>query len=365
MQSPRYYVTVVGGLEEVAWGELQEKLAAPRLVRQERGRLFFDSDSSPRELLGLRSVENVHAYVGEFGDITAEEGSLPYIREQLAQMALDDQVAMYESAVGPKPDPSFRVTTKRTGTHDFNSTQVAAFAGAGVIDRYGWRVDLTGHDLEVRVDIRQDTCLVGLRLSDETMSRRSRLEHAPASLKSTVAHCMIRLIGWAEDDVFLDPMCGAGTLLVERIAFGRPKLLMGGDRDEASLAKAAINLQHAVWGRQPACREVAERSQPDAAHLLRWDARRLPLARGSVNRITCNLPWGRRIGSHRVNVHLYPAFVHEMGWLLAEGGHAALLTAEKRLITRLIHRDARLSLVDRCPIKVGGMRATIYLVRRD
>jgi len=355
MHSPRYYVTVVSGLEEVAWVELQEKLLEPRLARMERGRVFLGCASVARELLALRSVENVHAYVGEFGGITAEADSLEHIREQVAQMPLDHQVALYESVVGPKPNPSFRITAHRTGTHDFNSMQVSAAAGAGVIDRYGWRVDLTGHDLELRVDVRQDTCLVGLRLSDETLSRRSRVEHAPASLKSTVAHCMIRLIGWAPDDVFLDPMCGAGTVLVERVALGRPKLLVGADRDERALAKAATNLREVLTDAPPACRSV---------DLLRWDARRVSLASGSVDRMVCNLPWGRRVGSHRVNVHLYPGFVREMGRLLGDGGKAALLTAEKRLITRLIRHNSRVSLADIRPIRVGGLRASIYVVRR-
>ena len=355
MPSPRYYVTVVSGLEEVAWGELQETLQEPRLVRTERGRVFFDSPSAPQDLLSLRSVENAHAYVGEFGGITADAESLEHIRRQVAQLPLDDQVAMYESVVGPKPHPSFRVTARRTGTHDFNSVHVAAAAGAGVIDRCGWCVDLSGHDLEVRVDVRQDTCLVGLRLSDEALSRRSRVEHAPASLKSTVAHCMIRLVGFRPEDVFLDPMCGAGTILVERGALGFPRLLVGGDRDERAVAKAAVNLQDAVAEASGAAR---------SAHLLGWDARYIPLARGSVDRIVCNLPWGRRAGSHLVNVHLYPGFVREVGRLLAEGGKAALLTAEKQLITRLIHRERRLTLTDVRPIQIGGLCASIYVVKR-
>lgn len=373
MPSPRYYITVVSGLEEVAWGELQEKLAAPRLVRMERGRVFFDSASPPRELLALRSVENVLAYAGDFDGITADTNSLEHVRREVAQIPLDEQVLMYESITGPKPEPSFRVTAHRSGTHDFNSVQVAAAAGAGVIDRYGWRVDLTGHDLEVRVDVREDTCLVGLRLSDTALSRRSRIEHGPASLKSTVAHCMIRLIGWHSNEAFVDPMCGTGTILVERIALGFPRLLVGGEREERMLQKSVINLGAALWPKPPArdagqgCLAPTAATPPaeDApVRFVRWDARRVPVAAGCVDRIACNLPWGRRVGSHRVNVHLYPAFVREVGRMLAEGGKAALLTAEKRLITRCIHREHRLALDGIRPIRVGGLRASIYVVKR-
>jgi len=344
----RYYATVTTGLEEVAWDEVQEKAPGAVLQRLERGRVFFGTDQDVGGLLKLRSVENLHAYVGEFAGLGCDRESLELIQQHVRQMSLDEALALYQQVVGPLPDPSFRVTASRGGTHEFRSQEVAAAAGAGVVQRYGWRVDLTGYDVEVMVDVRQDTCLVGLRLSGETMSRRSRVEHAYASLKSTVAYCMIRLLGAGAGDVFCDPMCGAGTVLVERAAYGAVGRLLGGDRDEDMLAKARVNLAAAGA----------------AADLFRWDARRLPLRKGTVDRVVCNLPWGRRAGSHLVNVHLYPGFVRSLAAVLKGGGKAALLTLEKHLLTRLINRHPWLELTGIVPISVGGLKPSIYLVTK-
>lgn len=343
-----YYVTVTAGLEEVAWSEVQEKAPGAALARLERGRVFFGAPGEVRSLLSLRSVENVHAYVGEFAGLSPERESLELIEQQVRQMSLDEAVALYEQALGLPPQPSFRVTATRRGTHDFNSQEVSAAAGAGVVARYGWRVDLTGHHLEVMVDVRGERCLVGLRLSPETMSRRSREEHTHASLKSTVAYCMIRMLGAGRDDVFCDPMCGAGTVLVERAAYGPAGRLVGGDRDGRMLAKARVNLQ----------------AGGAAGHLLRWDARKLPLLRDSVDRVVCNLPWGRRVGSHRANRHLYPGFVRSLAAVLKWSGKAALLTLEKRLLTRLVNRHPWLELTDIVPISLGGLKPSIYVVTK-
>ncbi len=344
----RYYVTVTSGLEQIAWEEIAERAPNAEPILLQRGRVFFEADAPVGELLRLRSVENVHAWLGEFGGITAERPSLEHIRDQVRQLNLDEAVRTYEGVVGALPEPSFRVTASRTGRHEFKSQEVSAAAGAGVVDRYGWKVDLTGHDLEVMVDVRDDRCVVGLRLSDETMSRRSRVEHTYASLKSTVAYCMLRIVGVSPGDVFCDPMCGSGTILVERAGLGPARVLIGGDRDEQVLAKAQSNLAAAGA----------------VSDLVCWDARRLPLEKESVDRMACNLPWGRRVGSHTVNVHLYPGFVRQAGAVLKTGGAAALLTMERRLITRLLHGHPRLEIERFWPLTVGGLRPTVYLVRK-
>lgn len=345
----RYYVTVTGGLEQVAWGEVQEKAPEAELERLERGRVFFRAPDDVQPLVKLRSVENLHAYAGEVPAVTADRSSLELIEQHVRGISLDGCVALYEQVAGPLSDPSFRVTATRRGTHDFNSQEVSAAAGAGVVGRYGWRVDLTGYDLEVTVDVREGTCLVGLRLSPETMSRRSRVEHAHASLKSTVAYCMIRMLGAGVDDLFCDPMCGAGTVLVERAEYGAAGRLVGGDRDERMLGKARVNL--AAAGAEAA--------------LVQWDARRLPLLKDTVDRVVCNLPWGRRVGSHRANLHIYPGFVRSLAAVLKPGGKAALLTLEKRLLTRLIKRHTWLELAETVPLSLGGLKPSIYLVTKS
>jgi 23S rRNA G2445 N2-methylase RlmL len=81
--------------------------------------------------------------------------------------------------------------------------------------------------------------------------------------------------------------------------------------------------------------------------------------------MVCNMPWGRRIGSHRINRHLYPGFVRELERVLAPGAVAALLTQEKRLITRLLGRSDGLRLIREHHLSLSGAHPAIYLVRRS
>jgi tRNA (guanine6-N2)-methyltransferase len=53
---------------------------------------------------------------------------------------------------------------------------------------------------------------------------------------------MVLLSEPQKDDVFLDPMCGARTILIERALWGRYKLLLGGDIRSLAVEIALSNI---------------------------------------------------------------------------------------------------------------------------
>jgi len=345
---PVYFASLIAGLEPIVADELRERLPGVRLLGMLRGRAFFACPGHPADILRLMTVENIFAYLGQIEGIEPDEAGLSRIQSWMAAVDLEPALALHGLLHGARAEPSFRITASRSGTHAFISQQVAASAGAGVVAHYGWRVDLEGYDLEVRVYVTEDSALVGLRLSPEALHKRARVAHGAASLNPTVAHAMCRLCRPEAGEVFADPMCGAGTILVERARLGEAGLLIGGDFFEQPLRMAQQNL-------------AAEGAR---AALLRWDARKLPLAGDCVDKVACNLPWGRRSGSHLVNRHLYPGLVRQLAHVLRPGGLAALLTQEKRLLSDLISRHPRLTLVEHYPLSLSGLHPTIYLVRK-
>ena len=75
-------------------------------------------------------------------------------------------------------------------------------------------------DLQIRLHIHSDQATLSLDLSGESLHRRGyRVEGAIAPLKESLAAGIVALAGWtrdvAIDSMFLDPMCGSGTLLIE------------------------------------------------------------------------------------------------------------------------------------------------------
>jgi tRNA (guanine6-N2)-methyltransferase len=148
--------------------------------------------------------------------------------------------------------------------------------------------------------------------------------------------------------VFLDPMCGAGTTLIERALSGRYRCLLGGDIDSRAVGAALENIG-------PRHRPVCVRQ---------WDAAALPLADGSVDKVVANLPFGEQVGSHAHNVRLYPLLLREMARVLRPHGRIVLLTAERQLIQDALAATQKLNLHERHNILLLGMPSTIYVINR-
>ncbi len=304
---PIYFATVIAGLESIASDELIERIPLATPLALLRGKVLFASPDQAGAGLDLLTIEDLLAFVGQIGGIPASASGLGVIERRMAAIDLEPALAIHHELHGRPAAQRFRITASRDGSHDYNSLQIAAAAGKGVEERYGWGVDLEDYDYDVRVYVTDDAALVGLRLSPESLHRRARVRHGPASLNPTVAHAMCRLTDPRAGEVFVDPMCGTGTLLIERARFAHGALLIGGDLFDEPLDAARENL----------------RAADTAAALVRWDARRLPLQDACVDEIACNMPWGRRVGSHRVNRHLYPGFMREVARVLRPGALAA------------------------------------------
>jgi tRNA G10 N-methylase Trm11 len=149
-------------------------------------------------------------------------------------------------------------------------------------------------------------------------------------------------------DIFLDPMCGAGTLLIERAHAGRYAKLLGGDVDPEAVAATQVN--------------VGARYQP--IEIRRWDARHLPLESGSVTALAVNLPFGRKIGDLEQNRRLYPPFLREAARVLRPRARLVTLTSDTSTLEAALRGSDRLAPRESYPVEVLGTRARVSVLDR-
>ena len=90
-------------------------------------------------------------------------------------------------------------------------------------------------------------------------------------------------------------------------------------------------------------------------------SRRVPAA--SIDRVLANMPFGKRVGSHKKNVSLYPRFAGTLAKTLKPGGLAVLLTEEKRLLRAAVERTRGLALAEEHVVEIGGLTPTAFVVR--
>jgi len=85
-------------------------------------------------------------------------------------------------------------------------------------DRFGKRpfVDPKKPHIQFHVHVNNDICTVSLDSSGESLHRRGyRVAQDVAPINEVLAAGLIKLSGWDGDSVFIDPMCGSGTILIE------------------------------------------------------------------------------------------------------------------------------------------------------
>lgn len=345
-----FYVMTMPGLETVAFSEIRAEIPDAELVKFARGIALFRTNASPDDLLALRTVEDVFFALAHVTGLGHGPDALRVIHSATQNANIPKALALWRRAHDGEQPTTWRVVSQKSGAHDFRRVD-AGRAVSNALQRAmprATRQVKDDSDLEVWLWLSGSELLVGVRLSDATMRHREyKREHLPASLRPTVAAAMSLLSRPSEKDIVLDPLCGAGTILVERGLMTPFDRLIGGDIEEEAVGIARRNT----------------RAAGILATIRSWDARALPLDDASVTRILTNLPFGKKVGSHETNEALYNALIKEFGRVLAPGGLMVTLTSEDRLWNTIL-RDNGWKVVKKVVLVVLGLPASIFIIER-
>ncbi len=352
---PACYAVVLPGLEAIAADEITRDLGGD-VRKSERGLVIFRVKEITPDLLKLRTVEDVFLLAWGTDSLTYRAVDLKQIRHWTAKEADWPTLLRLHHAVAAKPKgkPTYHLVTQMTGTHAYrrvDAKKELAMGLAGVFPA-SWKPAEENAAVEVWLTIHGKTAVCGMRLSDKTMRHRTwKEEHQPASLRPTMAAAMVRLAGAAPGDVVLDPMCGAGTIIAEQIELSKQRRagrieVIGGDIDKNALRAAAANLKRV-----------------GPALLAHWDAKRLPLAENTVDRVICNPPFGKQLASPEEIGPLYRGLIRESHRVLKDGGKAVLLVSEMKPLREAI-RAVRWQPLRELDVRVLGQAATISVWRK-
>jgi 23S rRNA G2445 N2-methylase RlmL len=347
---PSCFALVIPGLEKVAAEEIKDVLAA-EIKRTLPGMVVFRPVEINKQLLALRTVEDVFLLAWGSDDLTHRFEDLKHIEAWTAREA--DWAGLlhlhHQIHAKPKGTPGYRLIAQMEGRHAYRRIDVQKRLAQGLAGKLParWRPVDENASVEVWIRIMQSTAVCGIRLSDRTMRHRTyKREHIAASLRPTVAAAMVRLADIAQGDMLLDPCCGAGTIVAEHLESSRNARTLGGDIDKKALSAARSNLR-----------------RHQGVHLVRWDARRLPLPDAMCRRIVCNPPFGKQLGKPHEIHDLYHALVSECNRVLAPGGRAIFLVADPRPLQAAARQGGWQS-VQTVRVRVLGQPATALVFQK-
>lgn len=346
-EAMRFFLLTTRGLEDLVADEALALVAGASVVDLAYRRVVIEAPpEAATALLGLRCADDLFLLVDEWHGIGRPRATLDRISTLAARTDLSGALQLCERLRPIAHPPCFTVSASFVGRRNYSSPEMKLAMAAGVEQRHNW----TYHDeespeaLSLRLFIEHEDALFGVRLAAVPLHRRVyRNTSISGSLKPPVAAAMVRLAGAAPGCLLLDPLCGAGTILIEAALSGA--IVLGGDHDPQALASARTNLQAAAV----------------TADLREWDARRLPLADASIDAIASNLPFGRQVLAGSALDPLYNELLPEMVRVLRPAGRLALLTSEPQALPT----HPALALIEQRTISLHGQNPTLLLLHRS
>jgi len=353
-RTPLLFTTNMG-LEDIAIDEYRERAATEGIAVPAaddspydlRSYARVEVEASPERALALaqsmKSIHHVLAPLYTFSLPDDPEAALRTIRTTVEAL---DVEPMDEAG-------TFRVTTVRRGEHDFTSIDVQREAGAGLEAHYGTTVDLKEYDVEVRVDVHGDRCLVSVQHTQQALSRRqARLFQPRAALKPNVAYALLRLPHLdGPPDTVLDPFCGSGTILWEAGALWPSARLLGNDWNEETLAGARDNAE--------------AQGLTDRVTFFESDVWYLAEELGdpNVDLIATNPPFGVRLASSMDFRPFYRRVLQQCAEVLAPDGYVVMLVLRQGPFNAARGEVDALSVRHVRVIEIGGLYPRVFVLQ--
>lgn len=347
----------------------------PTLLAEIRGKGFKAAKAVPGGVVirgGWPEVWRANLWVRGAGRVLARLDH--FHATHLAQLDLRARHVPWASVL--RPDVPFRVEATCAASKLYHSGAVAERIATAIRETLG-APESPEAAVTVMARLEHDRCTISLDTSGEALHKRGyKAAINPAPLRETMASLFLAQCGYLGEEPLLDPMCGAGTFVIEaaeiaaRLNPGRARgfafehfagfdadswarmravasrrapaaLCYGSDRDAGAVAMARANAERAGVAEATEFRQctISDAAPPE----------------GPPGLVMVNPPYGTRLGEKAELAPLYRA----LGQVLLRrfaGWRVGLVTAEP-----LLARATALPfLPTTAPVPHGGLRVTLY-----
>ncbi|HVO04986.1 MAG TPA: hypothetical protein VMT54_22515 [Candidatus Cybelea sp.] len=275
-----------------------------------------------------------------------------------------------------RADVPFRVEASCKASRIYHAGAAAQRIARAIADTIGAK-ESDEAEVAIKARIDDDLCTISIDTSGESLHKRGHKEAvAKAPMRENMAALFLRLCGYDGSESVVDPMCGAGTFVIEaaELAAG---LQPGRSRSFAFEQLATFDA--AAWQgmrksggvRRPSIRFFGSDQDPGAVRMSRTNAARagveaftefhqrtideLSPPAGFSGLVIVNPPYGTRIGDRRGVQALYRQLGETLRRRFA-GWRVGLVTNDAALAKATgLPLEAATG-----PVSHGGLRVTLY-----
>ena len=368
-----YEATVTTGLESLARKEIREKIADCFDINHTNGRIIFRTKCGYDQISKLCSIDNIFTVIYDEYHPHLIDMDLETLEQQIFMFVIEKcdwktGINVWKEAIKFTGDidaildpddksaiPSFRASCNRSGEHKFTSQDTAHRFGGLINDRFQWKVSLKQYDLEIVLNIKDNSLRISLCLTKQSLSKRHIVSFGLTTLRGTIAYNLIQIANVQPGEIVCDPLCGSGVIPIECSKNWHENFTIAADLFETAIDKTRTNFNaNGLFKR---------------ADLSKWDSTQLPLRDNTIDVFVTDLPFGKRMGTKMDNKKLYPLLITEMiRCSRLESARIVILTqdklnANKTIYNRMTQKYCKFERAYH--VNVGGLNASVYLLKRN
>ena len=196
------------GLEEVLYSELEQLGASDLKIVNRAVEFTGDKALMYRANFHLRTALRILKPIMEFNAKNENE-----LYQQIQKTEWDTYFNLKDT---------FAVDSVVFSDNFSHSKYVALKVKDAIVDQFREKyqkrpyVETENPDIRISIHIANELCTVSLDSSGDSLHKRGyRITTNKAPINEVLAAGMILMSGWDKKSVFIDPMCGSGTLVIE------------------------------------------------------------------------------------------------------------------------------------------------------
>lgn len=335
----KFFILCAEGLEDIAIEEIKEQ---GKIVNIEKfpGIVLFDFSGDYKKLIELKTVDDILVLVKKFQDINRYETSLFIIKKELSKVNLMKTLFTCRKVRRTNQKTSFYIQSSYIGRRDYTAKNITNSAKKGILKNHDWKYDEKG-ELHFHIILTEELSVCGVSLDKEPLHVKNRIKTIRGSLKSSVAHALLKLAKVKKKDVLLDPMCGSGIIPISASLLGINAV--GGDIDKNAIKIANEN----------------NKLKKTKINFQIWDATDTKLDKESIDCVICNVPFDKQVES----VYDKSRFVKEMIRITKKNSRYVFLMDPENMLKRILKKQ--FPNMESIKIKNSGLVARIVVIDKQ
>ncbi|MAG13708.1 MAG: hypothetical protein CMN78_03825 [Spirochaetales bacterium] len=321
---------------------IDPSLRTDGILRMLDGAVFYQTDRAPTQIANLRFFQNSFLVLRSFSKLG---------RSPIPQMirSLDRRIFRQSIISSPvvRSARSFRIVTSFENRLCAVDRRSRASAEAAV--RAALRIPESRAKGELEIWILSRREGIGFIMIRITRRKATEKSLAKGELRPELANLLCLLSGPAAQDVFLDPFCGHGAIVLERFRAFPAKKIYGFDLDSEKITL----LRRKVKKNRSAAAGKISLDTIDGTILA-------AVPDNSVTKIVSDPPWGDYNLSRDSVKEIYRGFLTQMDRIMSPGGIAVLLVGRDSTFCHLVDEESHARRLDASyDVLVSGKKATV------